>query len=333
MKYSALFVAFVLLISCEPERLKLNSNIRDLESITVNQGSEVNLTVSQNGEGIFILLNGEPVSNSASFAVDDRFGLGKQSMMIGTWRGEDSLMYPFHLLVTPSQAPASLRYEVVATYPHPQQFFTQGLVLDGDLVIESSGQYGESALSVYRLGTTDILQQHRLPNDWFAEGLAIAGDSLYQITWQDGRGMSYGWNGSEFTPGTEKQYTGREGWGLCEWNGELLWTDGSEILRYVDPVSYSVRSSIVAMNSEGLLGNLNELEMYKGYIAANLWQLNRIVFIHPENGICDKILDLDDIALPHRVEGTLNGIAAKGEHLLITGKNWPVMYELKIEWE
>lgn len=325
------FLLLVLVAACSEERLKLHSNIRELESAVIQRGRSIELTVEHTGKGMFISKDGEVISTSNSFVVDESFDFGKSKLQIATYNSTDTLMYDFQVLIGPSAPAQQLSYEVIETYPHPAELFTQGLILDGNIIIESSGQLGQSALSTYKLGTTDFLQHRKIPSDIFGEGLALVGDSLFQISWQDGKAYVYSWMNSEFEYVREMDYNIREGWGLVEYNGKVLWSDGTEVIRTVNPHTMKTESSVVAMSNTGILGNLNELEMYRGYLVANLWHLSKIVFINPENGVCEKELDLSAIANQHRSAGTLNGIAVKGDHLLITGKNWPVMYELEVE--
>ncbi len=327
-----LLIPFVL-ISCSEEKLRMKTNARSFVYSPVPMGSSINIEVEHNGSGIIIEHKKKAISTARGFLVDESIGYGLQRFVIKSYRKNDTVQEAFNLVIAPITPPKSLSYEVVETYPHPQQLFTQGLVLDGDMVLESSGQYGESALSVYRLGESNILQQHKLPNDWFCEGLALLGDSLYQITWKKGAGQSYHWDGQSFTVGRSFSYSNREGWGLCAYNGALLWTDGTERLRTINPQSMEVQQASSVVSNIGLFANLNELEPYKNRIAANIWQTDRIAFIDPETGLVDHVLDLNELADRHSDVGTLNGIMVRGDNLIVTGKNWPVMYELKVDWE
>lgn len=333
MRYFSFLFLFLVFASCQDDRLYLRGELNGVEDYLFKKGTETEFKLEHNGDGVLIFRNDKVVSESNVLSIDDRFSFGTQRIRIAAFRGADTANQYFRMTVVPSEAPKPLAFEVVNTYPHPSQLFTQGLLLDGDIVIESSGQYGESALSTYKLGSTEFIQHYKVDEEWFAEGLALLGDSLYQITWRENRAQSYGWDGSRFEPGREFTYSGREGWGVAPWEGQLIWSDGSEKLRYVNPKDMSVEYTISVTSNLGLFSNLNELEIYKGYIVANLWQTPRIVFVNPENGAVEKVLDLNSIANEHKQAGTLNGIMVKGDNLIITGKNWPTMYELQIELE
>lgn len=333
MRYLGFLLLTLTLLSCQDERLYLRGELNGVEDFLFKKGTTSEFNLEHNGDGVLIFRNGKVVSESNVLEVDDRFTFGLQRIRIASYRGTDTASQYFRMTVVPSDPPLPLAYEVVKTYPHPQELFTQGLVLDGEIVIESSGQYGESALSTYKLGTTTFIQHEKVDPEWFAEGVALLGDSLYQITWRENRAQSYAWDGQKFTVGREFTYQGREGWGVAPWNNELIWSDGSEKLRFVNPSDMSINRTINVTSNLGLFRNLNELEIYKGYIVANLWQTPRIVFVNPENGAVEKVLDLNSMANDHKAQGTLNGIMVNGDNLIVTGKNWDKMYELKINFE
>lgn len=333
MRYVLVILTFITLSACTEERLYLRGSLGGVENYLFHFGEPVDFELDHNGDGVVIFRNGKVVSNSAHLEIDDRFSYGVQRIRIAAYRGSDTANQYFRMTLVPKEAPRPLTYEIVGTYPHPKELFTQGLVLDGNTVIESSGQYGQSALSTYPLGSTSFIQQRSVSKDWFAEGLALLGDTLYQITWQEQEAQKYYWDGSRFEPTETLRYSMREGWGVAPWGDELIWSDGSEKIRFINPVDFSVNRTMSVTSNIGLFSNLNELEIYKGRIAANLWQTDRIAFINPEDGSVDRVLDLNDIADRHNQDGTLNGIMVRGDNLIITGKNWPTMYELKINWE
>ncbi|NVK28050.1 MAG: glutaminyl-peptide cyclotransferase [Flavobacteriia bacterium] len=331
MKKLMFLLPLLALVGCEGEKLKAKFNLSGVEGELFQHNQSATFPVEHNGEGVVIFNEGRVVSNSNQLNFN-QFDFGVHKIRMAVYRGTDTADAEFRITVIPDDAPTSVRYEIVHTYPHPAELFTQGLVLDGDLVLESSGQYGESALSVYKLGSDEIIQQHKVPGSWFAEGLALIGDTLFQVTWKRGEGQTYYWDGSKFEITRAFRYQNREGWGLTSLDGKLLWTDGSERLRFVNPKDMSIEKTVKVLSNLGWFANLNELEMFRGRVAANLWQTSRIAFINPENGLVDHVLDLNELADRHSNAGVLNGMMVKGENLIVTGKNWPVMYELKLTW-
>lgn len=332
MKNVIALLVISLLYSCSSEKLKLHAKT-STSGKNFPAGSTIDLKIEHNGEGIVITQNSNVISREGIFTLPVDLPFGTNKFTVSTFRGDDTLSLPLEVFVVPNTASVELSYKVVATYPHPSQLFTQGFLLDGDIIIESSGQYGESALSTYKLGSTKFIQHHTLPSTIFAEGMTLLNDTLYQVSWREQTCYSYSWNGDEFTPIGERKYSINEGWGLSAYQNSLIWTDGSQLIRWVDPHSLQTTKTMTSMNHQGYFGNLNESEIFKGKLATNIWQTDRIVFINLEDGASSAHLELTEIALKHAQEGTLNGIAVKGDHLLVTGKNWSTIYELEIDWK
>lgn len=233
---------------------------------------------------------------------------------------------------TPLQ-PARLSYSVTAQYPHDRGAYTQGLLLDEHgTLYESTGMYGHSSLRRDVLQTGRIQTSRSLPGTIFGEGLALVDGRLIQITWQSGRALV--WDRDSFAPLGEFAYQG-EGWGLTYDGKALIMSDGSDKLTFRDPQSFAVQRVLAVTMGGKPLPKLNELEWVQGLIAANVWMSDWIVFIKPDTGEVAGYLDMQGV-LPQSVrnghEEVLNGIAwmpASG-HLLVTGKYWPRLFEIKV---
>lgn len=221
---------------------------------------------------------------------------------------------------------------VVATWPHDTASFTQGLVWDGTALLESTGQYGASALLRVEKESGAALRRVELPQAVFGEGLALAGDRLVQLSWREGRAFLY--RAADFGALGELSYAG-EGWGLT-YDGRHLWmSDGSDTLTVRDPATLAV----VARRRVTLDGRgrdyLNELEWVGGKIFANVWQSDEILRIDPVSGRVEAVIDAAGLLAPQERAGTdvLNGIAydpAK-KTFLLTGKLWPKLFEVTFE--
>jgi glutamine cyclotransferase len=221
--------------------------------------------------------------------------------------------------------------QVVHTYPHDAQAFTQGLIyLDGHLY-ESTGIKGRSSLRMEDLETGRILQFQDVPK-YFAEGLTNWGSTLVQVTWQDHVGLVY--NRFSFKLLRTFSYTG-EGWGLTQDGKSLILSDGTATLRFLDPTTFELQRRVTVRDHGKPIDQLNELEYVRGEIYANLWYKDRIARISPATG---KVLGFINLAglLPdsERAESgaVLNGIAYDSEHdrLFVTGKLWPKLFEIKV---
>ena len=224
-------------------------------------------------------------------------------------------------------------YQVIHTWPHDRGAFTQGLVfLDGEL-LESTGMNGQSSLRRVELETGRVLQQVQLPYSIFAEGLALFGRKLFQLTYLNGKCFVY--DLQTFSRLQEFTYRG-EGWGLTTDGQSLIMSDGSDRLRYIDPDSFTTKR-IVAVTAAGRpLNQLNELEYVKGEIFANIWQTDFVARIDPASGKVVGLINFTGLLSPaDRDPSTdvLNGIAydPAGDRLFVTGKRWPKLFEVRLQ--
>jgi glutamine cyclotransferase len=224
-------------------------------------------------------------------------------------------------------------YRIVHVYPHDPQAFTQGLIyLDGHLY-ESTGLNGRSTLRMDDLETGRVLQSVPIPAQYFAEGLTEWGSTLIQLTWQAHIGFVY--DRFSFRELRTFNYTG-EGWGLTHDQKNLILSDGTATLRFLDPKTFSEVRHIVVTDHGSPVTQLNELEFVHGQIYANVWLTDRIVRISPLTGKVLSWLDLSGLLSPTEQDqadgAVLNGIAwdAADDRLFVTGKLWPKLFEIKI---
>ena len=223
-------------------------------------------------------------------------------------------------------------YQVVARYPHDAAAFTQGLSVSNGQLFEGTGQNGRSTLRLVDLKSGQVQKMTPLNRQYFGEGITAMNGHIYQLTWQNRLGLVY----DEKTFEIEKtfQYTG-EGWGLTNDGKHLIMSDGSATLRFLNPETFEVVKRISVQSGRTKIDKLNELEVVKGEIWANIWYDDRIVRISPDTGEVLGWIDLSAL-YPRQSrttsEDVLNGIAYDAEHdrLFVTGKNWPALYEIKV---
>ena len=252
----------------------------------------------------------------------------------GFWMARRPTSSPTPQIATVQSVPAlRLDWQVVNSYPHDPNAFTQGLVWFDDGFFEGTGLVGKSQLRRLAFPSGKVLQKRDLPADVFGEGVALFGDKLAQLTWQSRRGFVY--DRDSFKPLREFTYA-TEGWGLTYDGQYLILSDGTSTLTYLDTQSLqAVRTLTVTFNGAPLR-YLNELEWIDGAIWANVWQSDRIVRIDPASGQVTAYLDLAGI-LPARLrtgkEDVLNGIAydAQRKRFFVTGKLWPRLFEIKVQ--
>jgi len=234
---------------------------------------------------------------------------------------------------TPTFAPI-FYYEIIDVFPHDPQAFTQGLVWEDGLLYEGTGLYGASSLRKVELETGEILQQYRLPDIYFGEGITIFEDRIYQLTWKEQIGFIYDTDSFQLL----KTYSyPHEGWGITHDEEYLIISDGSPVLHFVDPLTLKEIKQVKVHDQQTLVYRINELEYIKGKIFANIWQTDLIAIISPESGEVFAWVDLSDILENVHIKANqpidvLNGIAydSLNERLFVTGKWWPVVFQIKI---
>jgi glutamine cyclotransferase len=235
-------------------------------------------------------------------------------------------------IATAAPMHAADSFRVVQAYPHDQQAFTQGLIYADGHLYESTGLEGHSSLRMEELETGRILNLQDVPPRYFAEGLALWGNTLIQLTWQSHTALVY--DRSTFRLLRTFHYLG-EGWGLTQDGKNLIMSDGTATLRYFDPETFREVRRLIVKDRGAPVTQLNELEFVRGQIYANIWHSDRIARISPQSGKVVGWIDLRGL-LPESQRSTheavLNGIAYDPEHdrLFVTGKLWPKIFEIKV---
>lgn len=218
------------------------------------------------------------------------------------------------------------------SYPHDSLAFTQGLVMVDGVLYEGTGLNGRSSVRAVDLKTGRLLQSVKVPSRYFGEGLTDWGGNLIELTWMAHRGFVY--NRSSLRKIKTFKYKG-EGWGLTHDSRDLIMSDGTPILRFLDPVTFHVVRTLAVSDGGRPVKDLNELEYIHGEIYANVWQTDRIARISPKTGVVIEWIDLSGLlGKDDRKDGNavLNGIAydQKNDRLFVTGKLWPKLFEIKL---
>jgi glutamine cyclotransferase len=238
-------------------------------------------------------------------------------------------------LVPQKNSPQDIPYRIVARYPHQPGSFTQGLVFEDGYLYESTGRYGFSSLRKVRIETGEILKQFPLPSDLFGEGITIYKDRIIQLTWMSLVGFVY--DKASFRPLRSFRYPIRiEGWGITTDGKQLIMSDGSDRLYFLDPDSFKLKSRLEVYDNNGPVRNINELEYVDGAIFANVWQSPKIIKINPRSGQVTATIDLSGIVpeeYKHHSDYVLNGIAYDPgkKRFFVTGKMWPHVFEVELK--
>lgn len=238
-------------------------------------------------------------------------------------------------------APIPLMFKVTGIYPHDPTAFTQGLEFYQGKLYEGTGEYGKSRLRItnYKTGVAEV--DHRMSdNTIFGEGITIFKNQLYQLTWQNSKIFTYRLN--DLTKPTGTYSWSREGWGITNDGHQLIISDGTSKLYFVNPnpekQSMQINKILTVRNHLGEVDSLNELELINGFVYANRWLTDEIVKIDTTNGYVVGVLNLKGILSQYAPEAqindgaVLNGIAFDSTHnrLLITGKDWPKLFEIQL---
>jgi glutamine cyclotransferase len=230
--------------------------------------------------------------------------------------------------------PERLRVQIHSVRPHDPRAFTQGLLIHDGFFYESTGLYGQSTLRKVDMQIGEVLQQLSLPAEFFAEGLALVGERLIQLTWQEQ--VAFVYDLETFERRETFTYIG-EGWGLCydQETDELYMSNGSHVLYVRDPETFSAVRQLEIVLDDVPIRNLNELECVGDSIYANIWFSDQILRIDKQTGRITAIIDASNLLTPEEREavgraGTLNGIAydPESERFFLTGKLWQWLFEV-----
>jgi len=228
--------------------------------------------------------------------------------------------------------PPVFNYGIVDVYPHDEKAFTQGLVVEDGFIYEGTGRKGQSALRQVRLKTGDVLKAHKLPQQFFGEGIVLYKNKIIQLTWKSHVGFIYDKDSFKML---NTFYYPTEGWGITYDGKQLIMSDGTSNLYFLDPETLKETHHINVRDQNVPVTRLNELEYVRGEVFANVWLTNRIARIDPKTGMVTGWIDLAGLS-PFRngksQKKALNGIAydAKNNRLFVTGKLWPKIYEIKL---
>lgn len=228
-------------------------------------------------------------------------------------------------------ATPTYQVRIAATYPHDPQAFTQGLFwLDGRLY-ESTGQIGRSTIREVTLNDGRVVRSTPIPPGLFGEGIVNWGPQIISITWQGGTGFR--WDRKTFRQLGSFRYPG-EGWGLTQNGRDLIMSDGTAELRFLDPKTLTERRRLTVTDRGRPVDRLNELEWVNGEVFANVWQTSRIARIDPRTGAITGWIELAPLVAANgdSIDAVLNGIAydATRDRLFVTGKYWPRLYEVDL---
>lgn len=330
-----LFTLFVL-ISCDQKYVfKWETPIE----IKVDQPLPIQVIEKQNKsiDKIIYKLDGQVIKGDKALDIS-AYRLGKHSLEAEIFYGSKSKVLNQIVTFMAAKEPKVYNFKIINTYPHDMGAYTQGLEYHNGFLYESTGKNGSSSLRKVDLKTGKVLQQIEVPSQYFAEGMTIFNDKVYQLTWRENTGFIY--NLADFSQiGTFTYQKSKEGWGLTHDSQRLIKTDGTEKVWFLDPETQKEMGFVEAYTNQQSVPDLNELEFIEGEIFANVYQKNIILILNPENGAIEGIIDLNDLEIEVKKtqdlvaqDEVLNGIAydAQQKRIFVTGKHWSKLFEIQL---
>lgn len=287
------------------------------------------------------LLDGKPLAekaNGEAVSISTKgLSLGYKLITAVIDNGSKKDTLTINIELTSKVKPELYGYELVKTMPHDTSSYTQGLEYHNGRFLESTGRYTFSMLKWVDVTSGKALQQVKLEDKYFGEGSTLVGDKIVVLTYRENQGLVY--DAKTFQQqGTFVYPTSRDGWGLCFDGKQLIMSDGSNLLYFMNKDTYKDESTIAVYDNNGPVESLNELEYIDGKIYANIYTKNIVVVIDPATGVVEKQIDFSGL-LPDdyfkteddRANNVLNGIAwdKAGKRLFVTGKKWPHLFEVK----
>jgi glutamine cyclotransferase len=343
MKKYSLLISFLTLIfltfSCadaykfslkKPKKAILN------ESVTVKLIEENDRPVDK----IQFYVNGKEIASNGNSATVNttNLGVGKHAInALAFFEGKTKKENGF-IEVFAKKKPAIYKYKIINEYPHDKKAYTQGLEYYNGFLYETTGRRGQSTLRKVALKTGKVLQKIALDNKYFGEGMTIVNNKIIWLTWQNNKGFVYDLETFEL----EKEFAynkSKEGWGLTHSETELIKSDGSNKIWFLDPETLKEKRFIQVYTNDRSVNNLNELELVNGKIYANKYQKNTIAIIDVKTGIVEGLGDLrgleKEMTKTQKLlanDEVLNGIAydAENNRLFVTGKNWSKLFEIEL---
>ncbi|PHQ29139.1 glutaminyl-peptide cyclotransferase [Leeuwenhoekiella nanhaiensis] len=349
MRISNLLVFFMLstlLLSCGngKDLNKSFSIVVDKPVESLKNGESLSISLKPKGDAVLdsvvyqldnTRIGSQPGLDAISYTLNEQ-KLGKKQLQATLYAGDKTAVLTETITLLASETPVLYTYEIVNTFPHDTQSYTQGLEFHNDTLYESVGEYGESALLKTNLQSGKILKRIDLDKTYFAEGLTILNEKLIQLTWREKTGFIYDLNSFSKT-GSFQYGQSKEGWGLCNDGQNIYKSDGTEKIWILDPETYAETGYFEVVDNKKVRSKFNELEWVEGKIYANSYQFDSITIINPETGAIEGVVDLRSLkkeikSIADDANEVLNGIAydAASQKLYVTGKHWDKLFEIRI---
>jgi glutamine cyclotransferase len=301
-------------------------------------GQQVDIRIGNKSDQVVdsvrYFLDGNPLD-----AVQDKVSLsttalGNKTLQARIFSEGKTITLDREILLLAREQPEIYTYEIINTFPHDRNAFTQGLEFYGDTLYESTGRKGTSSLRKVDYRTGEVLKSFDLEGQYFGEGITILGDTIYMLTWQEGTGFLF--NRENLDKIGSFQYgESKEGWGLCNDGEQLYKSDGTQRIWLLDPATLKEKGAIQTVTNRSVFNKANELEYVNGKIYANVWQKESMMIIDAQSGAIEGVVNFGGLrkqVTQHKDLDVFNGVAYHRERstFFVTGKNWDKLFEVRI---
>ena len=336
MKQLLLILSLFLISNCESNnskdfKLKIKSSDKTIklnDTIKIEISNKKNITI----DSTELLINNKVVDNEI---ILKDYILGNQYVKAVIYSDNESYILNSSFDLYSDSPPTLYKYEITNEFKHDDRAYTQGLEFYEGVLYESTGLNGRSSLRKVNYRTGEVLKSIKIDNEYFAEGITILNDNIYQLTWKNQIGFIYDTDLEYIN--TFKYGNSIQGWGLCN-DGEYIYkSDGTNKIWLLDKNTLKEIRNIEVMTNKSKIKNINELEYINGKIYANTYQFNKdvVIIINPSNGAVEGVIDFTGIRdLVNKIPDVdvMNGIAYNPitNKLYVTGKNWNKLFEIKL---
>jgi glutamine cyclotransferase len=333
------FLALSLLVSCGETDLSRNFSL-ELEKggkkVQQNQVIGVQLKNRENlpVDSVLYFLDGTPVTLTNEKLSLDGPILGTKNLQAHVFSEGQKAIVEAEILVLSKDKPALYTYEIINSYPHDQEAFTQGLEFFQDTLYESTGQRGTSSLRKVDYRTGKILKKVALDKQFFGEGLTVLNDTIFMLTWQSGSGFMFDAQTLRKL-GSFEYGESAEGWGLSNDGTRIFKSDGTQRIWILDPGTLQETGYLETVTDKSVFNRANELEYVNGKLYANVWQKPSMMIIDATSGAIEGVVNfggLKEKVTQHPDLDVLNGVAYHPvrKTFFVTGKNWDTLFEVRI---
>lgn len=341
--FLVIFCVSILLSSCKSEykfNLKTDKKATLGKQVTVQLEEENGFSV----DSVQFFVDGKKIASSGNSATVNtgNFGVGRHQITALVFYPEKAKKVNNIIEVFANKKPDIYTYKLINTYPHDKEAYTQGLEYKDGVLYETTGRRGKSSIRKVDIKTGKVLQKEDLERKYFGEGMTIWNDKIFWLTWESRKGFIYDFDTfkqeGEFSYGNSKQ-----GWGLTHNDKELIKSDGTNRIWFLDPATQEEKRSIQVYTHDRALNKLNEIEYINGKIFSNYWLTSgkirsTLAIINPETGVVEGLVSLDplrdEILKDQKLDGdeVLNGIAynPNTNRLYVTGKHWGKLFEIEL---